>query len=95
MLVTVGLQMKVLFVEHWHVFLDKICLVDSSIDVLHIPERVEGPFLRSPVEKVYTLLFLRQICYRAILLHSDSEINLKGVTLTYALFPSRDMAFLT
>ncbi|KAG6773499.1 hypothetical protein POTOM_020781 [Populus tomentosa] len=23
-----------------------------SIDVLHIPERVEGPFLRSPVEKV-------------------------------------------
>ncbi|KAL9356482.1 hypothetical protein Peur_049735 [Populus x canadensis] len=28
------------------------CLGNGSIDVLHIPERVEGPFLRSPVEKV-------------------------------------------
>ncbi|KAF9681843.1 hypothetical protein SADUNF_Sadunf05G0045100 [Salix dunnii] len=40
------------------------CLGNGSTDVLHIPKRVEGPFLRSTVEK--------------------------GVTLSCALFPSRD-----
>ncbi|CAK7354630.1 unnamed protein product [Dovyalis caffra] len=36
----------------YHTCVDKICFVDSSTDVLHLPERVEGPFLRSPVDKV-------------------------------------------
>jgi len=29
----------------------------SSMDVFHLPERVEGPFLKSPVSKVCCTLF--------------------------------------
>lgn len=38
--------------------LGNVFFVNSSTNVLHLPERVQGPFLKFPVDKVCTLYYL-------------------------------------
>lgn len=56
-----------------------VFLVSSSTSAFHLPERVEGPFLRSPVEQVCTfMLCLLTNIFRHSKIQPDMETDLMG-----------------